>query len=37
MKSSRAWVNIYLYNNTNNPSDHADLLNITGFSGKELD
>lgn len=37
MRSSRAWVNIYLNNNTNNPSDHADLLNITALSGKELD
>lgn len=36
MRSSRAWVNIFLNNHTNNPSDYVDLLLVSGQLGPEL-
>ena len=36
VRSSRAWVNIYLNNHTNEPQDYVDLLLATGLFGNDL-
>lgn len=37
LRSSKAWVNIYLNNNTNNQNDYVDLLLATGKFGNDID
>ena len=34
--SSKAWVNIYLNNHTNNPADNVDLMLATGLNGYDI-
>lgn len=35
-RSSKAWIEIYLYNETHSPSDYLDLLLITNMDGPSL-
>jgi hypothetical protein len=37
MRTSEAWMNIYLFNGTNDPGDLADLLFLLNFSEQDLD
>lgn len=36
LKSSRAWVNIFLNNETYDPSDYLDLMYLTGLQGSDV-